>query len=116
MRGWGFTPELVARYTQQRVEAERTLRQISADNGWNLGRGKYFPSMAALSRKTNSLDIYRLLYHATSRSVHFSGSELLRRAWGDAKSITISYQHQNDYWSLFALTWGWQLFSASYLE
>jgi hypothetical protein len=46
---------------------------------------------------------YKLLYHATSRAVHFSVPELLRRIWGKPGSMKISSQTFERYWAAFSL-------------
>lgn len=74
------------------------------------------PSIAFLARKTGQLSLYKFLYHASSRYVHFSGMELLRRAWGKSGEISIKSNHFNDYWSAFSLIWGLRLFILTYLE
>lgn len=68
--------------------------------------GEWWPTTASLSRATGTDDLYKFLYHATSRFVHFSPVELLRRAWGSEKGVTISSNHFRNYWSYFALYWG----------
>ena len=70
------------------------------------------PPISWLAKKTNEQNTYRLLYHATSRFVHFSTSELLRRAWGNpyTKSVSITSLSFHDYWGYFSLYWGLVLF------
>ena len=78
MKEWHFTPELMVHAEQRRNQAEQELREICNKLGWKLKRNQHTPSMSFLAKLTTSLDIYRLLYHATSREVHFSTGELLR--------------------------------------
>jgi hypothetical protein len=59
---------------------------------------------------------YKLLYHATSRAVHFSVPELLRRVWGKPGSMKISSQTFERYWAAFSLYWGGWLYSLIFVE
>ena len=70
------------------------------------------PPISWLAKKTDEQETYKLIYHATSRFVHFSASELLRRAWGNpyTKSVSITSRHFHDYWGYFSLYWGLNLF------
>lgn len=74
------------------------------------------PNLKWLAQKTGQSDVYNFIYRATSRFVHFSGAELLRRAWGKPGSISIRSVHFRDYWGSFALHWGLRLFLDSAAE
>jgi hypothetical protein len=50
------------------------------------------------------------LYHGTSRYVHFSTQEILRRVWGKKGEVTISSRAFQRYWIDFAISWGSRLF------
>ena len=54
--------------------------------------------------------------HATSRFVHFSVAELLRRVWGREGDVSIRSTRFRDYWGSFALYWGLRLFLGSTIE
>jgi len=73
------------------------------------------PSTQFLARKTGMTSLYNFLFHASSRYVHFSSSELLRRAWGTPEEMTIRSSNFAEYWSAFALAWGLKLLSDTYL-
>jgi uncharacterized protein DUF5677 len=73
------------------------------------------PSTQFIARRTGMISIYNFLFHASSRYVHFSTSELLRRAWGKPQEITIRSSTFEDYWSVFALVWGLKLLTDTYL-
>jgi len=64
------------------------------------------PSVAFVAKAVNETKLYRFLYHASSRYVHFSPSELLRRAWGRTGAISVTSSHFTEYWGLFVLYWG----------
>lgn len=94
------------------------LRALGIRLGWDrrttdAGR---IPSVAFLAKRTGQQKLYNFLYHATSRFVHFSVPELLRRAWGRPDSVSIRSIHFHDYWSAFALHWGIRLFLDSLTE
>ena len=73
------------------------------------------PSIAYLASKTGEKRTYEFIYHATSRSVHFSTSELLRRCWSTADvappvPVSIGSNTFEPYWSRFAVYWGYYLY------
>ena len=70
------------------------------------------PAMSWLAKETNEQGTYKLIYHATSRFVHFSVAELLRRAWGNpyTETVSITSHSFHDYWGYFSLYWGLDLF------
>jgi hypothetical protein len=55
-------------------------------------------------------EFYDVIYHATSRSVHFAPSELLRSAWGRGRRVQVGSRMLSGYWEAFVLFWGWRLF------
>lgn len=71
--------------------------------GWR--RDAALPSMSWLCNATKRTEQYNYLYHATSRYVHFSTHELLRRVWGGRGSVEISSSHFSAFWTDFALYW-----------
>jgi hypothetical protein len=74
-----------------------------------------FPSVRWLAGATDMLRDYSFLYHATSRYVHFSPTELARRVWGTPTQMSVKSSNFGDYWNAFALTWSFRLFAESYL-
>lgn len=72
------------------------------------------PSMSFIAKAVGETKLYKLLYHASSRYVHFSPQELMRRAWGKEGDITISSSHFADYWASFVLYWGVYLLAATF--
>jgi Family of unknown function (DUF5677) len=67
------------------------------------------PSTSFVARASGSQDLYRFIYHATSRYVHFSPVELARRGWGNAERLQISSETYEPVWGLFSLSWGSRL-------
>ena len=95
-------------------ETRHKLQKLGEKLGWPkqyVKQGR-LPSMHWLAEKTNEKAMYDFLYHATSRFVHFSVPELLRRAWGNPQTGNISVRsvHFRDYWGMFSLHWGLRLF------
>lgn len=64
------------------------------------------PSTWFIAKETASEDLYRFLYHATSRYVHFSVVELARRGWGRPGRLELSARHYEPIWAFFCLCWG----------
>src|ERR1700687_323014 len=54
------------------------------------------PDVYWLAQHTGQQKVYKFLYHATSRFVHFSAAELLRRAWGKPGSVSVRSIHFRD--------------------
>lgn len=72
------------------------------------------PSVAFLAKAVNETKLYRFLYHASSRYVHFSVAELLRRTWGKTGKVTVSSTHFTDYWGAFVMYWGVYLLASTF--
>jgi len=68
------------------------------------------PSTWFVAKATDSTKMYRFLYHATSRYVHFSAVELARRGWGHPGRLEISADTYEPVWAAFSLSWGTRLF------
>jgi hypothetical protein len=77
----GFPPAFQAYVAQQRAAQTRKIRDFNQQLGWP-GRPAV-ASMEWIAGQVGERDLYAYLYSATSRSVHFSAGEGLRRAWGD---------------------------------
>ncbi|MBX3659532.1 MAG: hypothetical protein KF740_13965 [Ramlibacter sp.] len=72
------------------------------------------PSMAFVAKTVGETPLYRYLYHASSRFVHFSPTELLRRTWGRTGSVTVSSTHFSNYWDAFVMYWGVYLMASTF--
>jgi hypothetical protein len=103
MHAIGFTMRWVKRVLPQLEKSNDRLKSIGKRLGWRDGQS--VPSMAFLARKTKRDKEYRYLYQATSRYVHFSSHELLRRVWGKHGEVTISSDIFSKFWTDFALYW-----------
>lgn len=76
--------------------------------------GGKLPSVAFVAKAVGETQLYRFLYHASSRYVHFSPTELLRRTWGRTGSITVDSAHFTDYWGAFVMYWGVYLIASTF--
>ena len=78
----------------------------------NVRKTGRFPPVSWLAKVTEEQPTYDFIYHATSRFVHFSPHELLRRVWGNPwkGTFSVSSSHFGDYWAHFCLHWGLSLF------
>ena len=117
MHDLGLDPYLTASQAQK-TKTDASLQALGRKLSWNSSsiRDAAFPSVAFVARKAGLEREYRYLYHATSRYVHFSAAELLRRSWGKPGEVTILSDNFNQYWSAFALKWGYRIFTQTYLE
>ena len=99
---------------RSKTEISNRLRTLAIRLEWptRCRREGSLPSMRWLAKKVDLLDVYDLIYHGTSRFVHFKVHELLRSVWGNPKSGQVSIQpmHMEAYRSHFSLYWGLSLF------
>jgi hypothetical protein len=105
MKEIGFSPEFIAEARKNRETMRQKMKSVGKRLGWKSGR-RLFPTAAYIADTVGEKELYDLIYHATSRTVHFSVSELLRRAWGNDDELRITSDDMNRYWSRFALFWG----------
>jgi hypothetical protein len=106
----GLTSHLVE--TQKSGDLwESVVRRIGSALKWPEGttRRAKRPSAFFIAQAVGMEKDYRFLYHGTSRYVHFSCSELLRRAWGKPGDVSIASAHFADFWGAFGLCWGTRL-------
>jgi hypothetical protein len=100
----GFSPEFIARAQELGDNARQSVKDVGKRLGWKAR--PLFPTAAYIAEVVGEKELYELIYHATSRTVHFSVGELFRRAWGDKDVLNITSKDMNRYWSRFALYWG----------
>ena len=109
-RTLGLDPYLKGIGKRKKV-LRNNLKKLAQKLKWNdhsIESGEV-PTLKWLARKTQQDRVYNYLYHATSRFVHFSSMELLRRTWGQPGRISVRSTHFKDYWGAFALYWGLRL-------
>jgi hypothetical protein len=110
----------LTRYIEQYEASARTLNARTKALGTKLQwekrtiEGAKLPSVAFVAKAVGETPLYRFLYHASSRYVHFSPAELLRRAWGRTGDVTVSSMHFTDYWGSFVLYWGVYLIASTF--
>jgi Family of unknown function (DUF5677) len=113
----GFRTDFVRSIRHGRTGAEETIAAVGKTLNWRLRNGKYqFPTVRMMARTTGHNIMYSVVYHSTSRTVHFSVAELFRRAWGDKRLLRITSNNMNRYWARFALYWGFGIFALTLLE
>ncbi len=77
-------------------------------------KDKIFPGVAQMAIDSKLKSLYDFVYHATSRTVHFSPNVLLRTGWykapGENQVIEFSVNNFSDYYILFNSHYGTTLF------
>ena len=101
-RNIGWTRREITAHRRKLTEINAELEAIGQRLGWS---GSVLPSLAWLSHRVGKGDEYHYIYHATSRYVHFSPHELLRRVWGQHGTVTIDSSNFSDHWEEFSAYW-----------
>jgi hypothetical protein len=112
----GFSDEWKAYSTASCAVGRADLKRLFVKHGFKLKPHQTVPSVSQIAKSISMYSIYGFLYHATSRAVHFSVPELLRRIWGKPGRMTISSQTFERYWAAFAIYWGSWLYARTFLE
>lgn len=86
------------------------LKTFWSSKGFN--KDKSFPSVENMAIDAKLKDLYDFLYHATSRTVHFSPNVLLRTGWYSNEEAIIRFSVHNfvNYHALFNMFYGSYLF------
>ncbi len=108
MLAGGFSQRYVKVCLARDRITKKRIKEIGSQLGWR--EGAIPPSMAFLSRKVGREPEYRFLYQGTSRFVHFSTGEILRRVWGKSGEVTIGSTSFSSYWQEFAMYWSFRIF------
>lgn len=109
--------DFLERLTKHQPKVRRMVKILGRRLHWpknNIDAGT-LPSIKWLAQRTGMRWVYDFVYHASSRYVHFSTAELLRRAWGTPDEVTIRSTNFDQYWSAFALVWGHKLLTETFL-
>jgi hypothetical protein len=106
----GFTQKHFKRIRAEKRPKQSELKEIGRRLGW---KGHALPSTEFVAKKVDRHREYQYLYQGTSRSVHFSPHELLRRVWGKHGQVSITSEHFKNYWADFALSWSARIFIQS---
>lgn len=91
MAALGLAP-FYARMNASATANEAELKRLGVKLRWDkraTDNGK-LPTTFFIAKAVGQVDLYNLLYHASSRYVHFSPQELLRRAWGRDDQVVMS--------------------------
>jgi hypothetical protein len=96
----------------KRNEVRAQLKKLQKHHKWS---GGDLPSAAWIAEKAGKKDLYDYLHAATSRSLHFSAGEIMRRGWGhpSGKMITNKPEFRahlaslalDQLWRLYVETW-----------
>ncbi len=116
VKSLGFTPTFLSEQSASVLEAEKRLKALHERLNWRSKKKGQIPSVFFLAKATNNLELYKFLYHATSKFVHFSVHELMRRVWGKPGALSISSDTYAKYWSAFSLRWGLHLYLETLVE
>lgn len=116
MSGVGFTPDWIGGLNTKAAAADEGLRVLGRRLGWRMSRRSAVPSMRQIAEMAGQVEVYDVIYHATSRTVHFTTMELFRLAWGAGSGLRISSDMMSGYWEGFSLYWGWRLFMFTTVE
>jgi hypothetical protein len=98
--------------TWSRIHASSThdFAELAKRLKWSVRSGIKAPSVRYIAEKVELGRLYALIYSASSRFVHFSPQELLRRVWGESGVMTISSSNFSQYWACFGVYWSLELF------
>jgi Family of unknown function (DUF5677) len=110
MARMGLLPTLTKNRSEEPKNRQR-LRDLGERLSWparTVNQGSA-PSVWFVAQQSDSESLYRFLYHATSRYVHFSAVELARRGWGRPGRLEVSSDPYEPIWARFSLTWGTRL-------
>jgi hypothetical protein len=112
----GFSEQWKALSADAHARGSAALERLFRSHGFKLRGNQVTPSMSQLAKSVAMQDIYDFLYHATSRAVHFSVPELLRRIWGRPGAVRISSETFERYWAAFAIYWGSWLYALTFVR
>lgn len=114
----GFPPNFSAYVSEWLAGNRRTLRSLNQRLGWPSSPA--VATMQWIARQVGEEKLYVYLYSATSRAVHFSAGEVLRRSWGDPTNpdgyISVEDVDHRVYLSDFALYQLTRLFLSTWLS
>lgn len=116
MGNLGFSPAFEENLQQSAAHAATKLKLLASTLGWPKNMRGDVPPVKFLAEATGRSAMYDLLYHATSRAVHFSVPELMRRVWGRPGQMTIGSNTYERYWADFSLYWGGWIYSQVFIE
>jgi hypothetical protein len=103
-----YTPGFLKAVEKKLPTVEGELVRLRKELKWSGGR---IPSTDWIAEAVSEQRIYKYLHAATSRSLHFSAGEILRRGWGHPRGIVTTDKPEfRIHLSEFALDKLWRLF------
>ena len=75
-----YTADFLDSAEAQRSETREALRELQREYRWS---GGVLPSADWIAEQAGLRPLYDYLHAATSRALHFSAGEIMRRGWGD---------------------------------
>jgi hypothetical protein len=108
MKNLWYPAEFLNAAQAERGRVEERLKDLRKKHRWS---GGLLPSAPWAAEQAGRSEFCEYLYAATSRSVHFSMGEVMRRSWGDPGGrVTTSHPQFNEHLASFALDQLWRLF------
>lgn len=113
-----LTKEILKRIGVERLKYVEIYNELYVKYSWTGNRNKLqLPSVFSLAEKAGFTNLYRYLYLATSRLVHFNPQTLFQMIWGEfetpelrkIKTMNISTNHFKKYYNEFCLFYGYYL-------
>jgi hypothetical protein len=105
----GFPRQFVRSLDRMAASARDSVEQLSTRLRWSSKPTSRAPTIAWIAQASNNEELYKFLYSATSRMLHFSPFEAIRRGWSDLDSsdgqINLESPIYINYRTCFALHW-----------
>jgi hypothetical protein len=93
---------------QKRESVKEELRALRQRHNWS---GGTLPSVDWIAERAGKRDLYDYLHAATSRALHFSAGEIMRRGWGHPHGRMATDKPEfREHLASFALDQLWRLF------
>lgn len=96
------------------------LKDFSTELEWEVVSDELpLPKVWWMAEATDLSDFYNFIYEGTSRFVHFSCLEILRRTQDvgtDGEKVKVGSDAFREHWAAFALYWGLDLFQSTVSE
>jgi hypothetical protein len=114
LREMGLAEQLES-FQATRERDVSAMKDLARELGWpdRCTRKGVPPSTWFIADATDSKQLYRFMYHATSRYAHFSPVELARQGWGQAGALEINPGNYEPHWSMFCICWAPRLLAWS---
>lgn len=110
MRSLWYPEGFVEAAHRQLGSTKEVLKGLRAKHGWQ----GLLPPASWIADQVDEKDLYEYLHSATSRAVHFSAGEVMRRGWGDpAGNVVTNKPEFRQHLADFALDQLWRLYLAT---